>query len=341
MIPTFPRDPWGRDITGKLHELNFESKLLAGNPLKDPSNRPLLVYTPPSWPAKGPYKSLWLLQGFTGQVDAWRNRSPFEPTLVERVDAAVRKGDMPEAVLVFVDAWSSYGGSQFVDSVGVGKYRSYLCDELVPFVTEKFQLKPTRESRALIGKSSGGYGAIMVALERAEVWGGFSAFAPDAAFEYAYLPDFPQAWKTLGKFDHDVAAFWTALRGKEKSTSDDHATVNTIAMAACYSPDAKGEPVMPFAREDASLRQDIWDRWLTFDPVRALPKRLAEARGLRAISIECGHRDQFRLYAGATMLNHQLEKAGIKHRFELFDGTHDGLQGRYPAAMAYLLERLA
>lgn len=341
MIPPSTRDPWGRDLKGQLRELTFASTLLVDNPLKDPASRPLLAYTPPGWPDRGPYKAIWCIQGFTGQVDSWRNRSPFEPTLVERVDAAIAEGALPEAVLVFPDAWTNYGGSQFVDSPGVGRYRSYLCDELVPFATEQLHLKASRDSRALLGKSSGGYGALMMALERSDVWGGFAAFAPDAAFEYCYLPDFPLAWKALGKFNHSIDEFWKALRAKDRTSSDDHAAVNTIAMAACYSPRPDGEPDLPFRSEDCALREEVWARWLARDPVRVLPKRLAEARGLRALSLECGHRDEFRLYAGATMIHRQLEAAGVEHRFELFDGNHGPMQHRYPAAMGHLLARLA
>ena len=37
-----------------------------------------------------------------------------------------------------VDAWTSYGGSQFIDSSSTGPYMSYLCDEVVPFVDERY-----------------------------------------------------------------------------------------------------------------------------------------------------------------------------------------------------------
>ena len=44
----------------------------------------------------------------------------------------------PDAVVVMVDAWTSYGGSQFIDSSSTGPYMSYLCDEVVPFVDERY-----------------------------------------------------------------------------------------------------------------------------------------------------------------------------------------------------------
>jgi enterochelin esterase-like enzyme len=341
MIPTFPRDPWGRDLKGQLRTLSFTSAALQRNPLGDPHVRPLLAYTPPGFPAGGPYRSVWMLQGFSGQVDQWRNRSPFEPTLVERVDRAIAARELPEVVLVFPDCWTSYGGSQFVDSPGTGDYRRYLCDELVPFATRELHLAPSRDARAVMGKSSGGYGAVMLALERSDVWGGCAAFAPDAAFEYAYLPDFPIAWKVLASHGHDVAAFWRAVMAKDRIGSEDFETINAIGMAACYSARADGEVDLPWSSVDAHLIDEVWARWLARDPVRVLPARLPEARGLRAFSVECGNRDEYRLYAGATMIHAQLEAASIPHQYALFDGTHGAMQHRYPATLRYLLERLA
>ena len=79
MIRSPRHDPWGRDLAGELHELTFESEALKGNPLGDPTSRPLYVYTPPGWPDDGPYPAVWAIQGMTGQIDMWRKpRSPTE-----------------------------------------------------------------------------------------------------------------------------------------------------------------------------------------------------------------------------------------------------------------------
>ena len=37
----------------------------------------------------------------------------------------------PDAVVVLVDGWTSVGGSQWIDSPGIGAYGTYLCDEVV------------------------------------------------------------------------------------------------------------------------------------------------------------------------------------------------------------------
>jgi enterochelin esterase-like enzyme len=340
MIKALPRDPWGRDLQGRLHEHTFDSTLLRDNPLSDPFSRPLWVYTPPGWPNAAPYPSIWLLQGYSSQLDMWRNRSAFEPTLLERVDTAIVRGLCPPVVLVMPDCWTSYGGSQFLDSKGTGRYQSYLCDELVPFVDSKFHTISQSSGRAVMGKSSGGYGALMLALQRPDLWGGVAAFAPDAYFEYAYLPDFAVAWRTLRTHQHSVENFWNLTRQKDRLSGDDHSTMNVIAMAACYSPRPAGEPDLPWDDRTGALRADVWTRWLEHDPVRLVPKRLEVLKNLRAISIECGLRDEYRLYVGAHMMHTQLNDAGVPHRFEFFEGGHGAMQHRYPATIAYLAEHL-
>src|SRR5918994_1004423 len=122
--------PWGHTWKGRLDELAIESGALTG----DPHRRPLYVYTPPGYddaPHRR-YPSVYLLQGLTGQVDMWRARKAFTPTTPEAVDVRMGTEGATPAVVVYVDAWTSLGGSQFLDSAGTGRYHTYLCDEVVP-----------------------------------------------------------------------------------------------------------------------------------------------------------------------------------------------------------------
>ena len=59
----------------------------------------------------------------------WRNRSSLRPTAIELFDELFEQGASP-AILVFVDAWTSWGGSQYLDSPALGLYHSYLCNGL-------------------------------------------------------------------------------------------------------------------------------------------------------------------------------------------------------------------
>ena len=51
-----------------------------------------------------------------------------------------------------VDGWTRYGGSQYVDSAGTGRYHSYLCDEIVRYVDGAYRTIAARDHRAVIGQ---------------------------------------------------------------------------------------------------------------------------------------------------------------------------------------------
>ena len=95
-----PGAPWDRPLAGSLDRLVVESGVLAGNPLGDPARRPLYVYLPPGVQRDDDRRlpSIYVIQGFTGQLDMWLSRSAFEPNYVERLDAMFAAGGCPDAV---------------------------------------------------------------------------------------------------------------------------------------------------------------------------------------------------------------------------------------------------
>ncbi|MCC6619168.1 MAG: enterochelin esterase [Chloroflexi bacterium] len=339
--------PWGRTFAGRLDQHVIDSEALTGNPLGDPHRRPVWIYTPPGYDEEPErrYPSVYLIQGMTGQIDMWNNRSAFAPTVVEAIDAWFAAPGATPAVVVFVDAWTSFGGSQFLDSPGTGRYHTYLCDEVVPFVDERYRTLDAAAHRGIAGKSSGGYGAMVTPMLRPDLFGGLVTHAGDALFEVCYQPEFPAAARALrdhygGSFD----AFWTDFRARPgRSRPGDAELINEWAMAACYSADADGTVHLPFDPPTGRLIPATWERWLAWDPVRMAPAHADALRGLRAIWIDAGRSDEYYLDLGAEAFRAALEDLGIGEpivRFELFDGKHGGMTWRYPDAIGWLAERL-
>ncbi len=227
-----PGPPWERPLAGRFERLVVESEVLKDNPLGDPALRPLYVY---SAPGASSAPAVYMLQGWGGQLDAWLARKSFEPTVVERLDERFARGDCPPAVVVFVDAWTSIGGAQFINSAGTGRYMDYLCDEVVPFIDERY---PVTQRRAVAGHSSGGYGATMSAMLRPDVFCAFGSQAGDMLFECCYQRDFPTVARILR--DQFEGSFEVLLeRVREAETFDWSrygAPLSVYAMAAAYSP---------------------------------------------------------------------------------------------------------
>src|SRR5262245_64305184 len=127
--------PWSIEWAGRLDETTFDSDALRGNPLGDPHERPLWIYLPPGYDDGAErYPAVYVIQGYTGHVAMWGNRTPYRQPFIETADAVFASGEAPGCIVVYVDAWTAYGGSQFVDSRGTGAYHSYLCVEVVPWV---------------------------------------------------------------------------------------------------------------------------------------------------------------------------------------------------------------
>lgn len=341
-----PGAPWARDLAGSFVELTVRSELLERNALGDPAIRPLYAYLPPGVEeaSSGELPSVYVIQGFTGQVDSWKNRSPFERNIFERIDGMFRTDGSPPGVVVFVDAWTSYGGSQFVNSSSTGRYMDYLCDEVVPFIDDRFPTAASRDHRGITGKSSGGYGAMVVPMLRPDVFGGLATHAGDALFECCYLTDFPKTARQLRDgFDGSWDRFFEEFRAADRLESRFHDPLDVYAMAACYSPDPDNPPkaILPFETETGRLIPEVWERWLEWDPVRMAPKRLEALASMKRIYIDAGRKDEFFLDLGARAFSNELTKAGINHTLELFDGGHFGLGHRYPGAIRELLVALS
>ena len=99
---------------------------------------------------------------------------------------------------------------------------------------------------------------------------------------------------------------------------------------------------LPFDVDTGELIPEVWDRWLAWDPVRMVPSYADSLRGLRAIYIDAGTRDQWFLDLGARAMVRALERIGVTDvYFELFDATHTAIDYRYPTGLGYLAERLS
>jgi S-formylglutathione hydrolase FrmB len=338
--------PWGHEWAGRVDQLVIDSDVLRDNPLGDPARRPLWVYVPPGYDSdtERRYPSVYVIQGFTGTLPMWGNRTAFRPTFPEAMDAMFAAGDAPPAIVVLVDAWTSLGGSQFLDSPGTGRYHTYLCDEVVPYVDARYRTLPSAAHRAITGKSSGGYGAMVTPMLRPDLFGGLATHAGDALFEACYGSMWAETARALrDHYDGSYDAFWADFRSRVAYTKPTDITlIEPWGYAAAYSADPDGTVRLPFDTATGALVDDVWQRWLAWDPVRMVPGHADALRGMRAIWIDAGTRDEYFLDLGAEAFRRALEGVGVTdYHFELFEAGHGQIEHRYPLAIRYLAERLA
>jgi S-formylglutathione hydrolase FrmB len=321
----------------------FSSDLLRNNPLGDSSIRRMPVYLPPDYDeGEGRYPVVYLLTGFTGRGTLLLNDSAFEETIQERLDRLIRTGQIQPLIVVMPDCFTRYGGSQYLNSSATGRYEDYLIEEIVPFIDRHYRTRAEAVYRAVAGKSSGGYGAVVQAMRHPDIFGALACHSGDMYFDYCYKPDFVKFLNATGRLSLQspealrqfLADFSPKMYPKPPHFFD---VIHIAAMSACYSPNpaAPGGFDLPFDAVTGELRPEVWQRWLAHDPVTMLQdeKNSAALRQMKLIYLDCGNRDEYALHYGARIFCQRLAQLNIAYTYEEFEGGHRDIQFRYDASL--------
>ena len=312
-----------KQTQGTVKVLQHESRILKGNPLGDKHVRDLYVYLPPDYDGSDKkFPVVYCLTGFTGRGKMFLNDNAFAPNLAERMDKLITARTIKPMIAVLPDCFTYYGGSQYINSSATGNYEDYLTKEIIQFVDDNFRTLEAKNSRAVMGKSSGGYGALIMAMRHADKFGLACSTSGDAYFEFCYFPGIAEGFRAVkGDSKALIEKFW---REDARKGKDDFAALNTIAMSACYAPNEAAELGfdLPFDLETGEIRWDGWARWLEHDPVRLVEKSVENLKSLKLLFIDAGTRDEFALDLGAKILCKRLKEFDIPFLTEEFDDGH-------------------
>jgi len=330
-------------LAGRVVVELVESQVLRGNPLGDPHVRQIPVYLPPGYDSgETRYPVIYWLHGFTGIGLSAINANPWVPSLPVCMDRVVAAG-APPAILVMADGFTKFGGSQYLNSEANGRYEDFVTTEIVSHIDRGYRTLAAPAHRGVNGKSSGGYGALVLAMRHPEIFGAVASHSGDMLFEACYMPDFWKFCNIVSKHG-GVEGFLRAFLAMPKKTEDAMTAVNIAAMAMAYSPNSARPPFffdLPFDPHTGEIDGVVWDRWLAWDPVRMASRYEDGLRTLRLIYVECGSRDQFNLHFGMRALNRRLEALGIRHEHVEFDDDHSSINYRYVESLRRLCEALA
>lgn len=132
---------------GRVETVRFQSKLVN-------ASLPYNVILPTDYDTSPTtrYPVLYLLHGLTGHYSDWASRSNVADYAQQYRLIVV----MPEGN----DGWYTNSATVTTD-----KYESYILDELIPDVQQRFRTIEARYGRAIAGLSMGGYGSIKFGLK--------------------------------------------------------------------------------------------------------------------------------------------------------------------------------
>lgn len=330
---------------GRIVELEIESAALAANLLGDPSRRTVAVYLPEGYDdTDSDYPLLVDLAGFTGSGLKRLSWTAFGESVPQRIDRLVAEGAMGPVVVAFPDAFTSLGGNQYIDSVAMGGWSTFLVRDLVPRLEAELRLRKGPEHRAVLGKSSGGYGALVQGMTRPGTWGAVACHSGDMAFELVYLRDFPATLDVLARHG-GISEFLAHVRRARKLRGDEMHALMILAMGATYDPDPSAPcgVRLPVDPHTARVVPERWASWLAHDPIRMLddPAVRDALAGLRGLWIDCGSRDQYFLHYGARSLCAELDRHGIAYEYEEFDDDHSSVDYRLDRSLPFLFAALS
>ncbi len=327
---------------GRLVELTIDSAALRDNWLGDPHERSVAVYLPPGYADDGPPVPIFVaLAAFGGSGFKLLNWQSFGENLPQRLDRLIAAGEMGPVVLVMPDGFTKLGGNQWIDSPALGRWESFVLDELIPTIEARFRVAKGPAHRAVFGHSSGGYAALVHAMKHGDRWGAVASHSGDVGFELVYGRELPGALALGGA---DPKAFLDKLWAADRLSGLQFNTLMLLAMAATYAPE-EGAPLgirLPVDPVTCARDPQRWSRWLAHDPLELVdrPEAIASLRRLRALYLDCGSRDEYFLQFGSRALARKLADANIDHVYQEFDGGHSGVDHRLDVSLPFLYRAL-
>ena len=316
----------------------IQSAHLAGNLLGDPGERDLFVYLPPGYEGSDRrYPAVYLLHAYGGTADGLVHPPTDErrwvPPLEDVLDPVFGRMGTAPMIVVVPDGWTRYGCSQWVDSPVCGNFEQYVVHDVVGYIDDHYRTIPGPASRGVFGFSSGGLGAWHLASRHPGTFGALAMLSGDSFLDMTH--------KTM-VYDYLDSIWPEAPNGP---IDGNYLSQVVYAYSACYSPNPDKPPFyvdLPVAFPSGELVQDVWDRWLSFDPVVNCHDRVDNLRKLAGILLDVGCYDDYHLQWGHRLLSHYLGRAGIAHEAREHTGSHGGRsRERYQVTLQWMARALA
>ncbi|MCP4923462.1 MAG: enterochelin esterase [bacterium] len=328
---------------GRLQILRVDSRILKGNPLKDPTLRELPVYIPTNYNSAQHYPLFVELAPYGNSGLARAGWKGFGESVPQRLDRLIATEKIPPIIVAFPDCYTRLGGNQYVNSPSVGNYDDHIREEIVPLIENNYPCGGPGQ-RVCFGKSSGGYGALMQGLNHGDFWAAVACHSGDIGFENCVFPMIGLASRILTPYEGDIDRFLKDISQTNKLSYDQSHTLMLIANGAFYDPCVENPKKLrlPFDLHTGEILEDRWQNWQAFDLLHQLDQKTSQQslNGLKSLFIDCGSKDQYDLQFGARRLEKKLKKYGIPHFFEEFDDNHSSLDYRLDISLPYLAASL-
>jgi enterochelin esterase-like enzyme len=290
-----------------VEHIKVHGTSLEGNLEGDAVDRDVFVFLPPSYAKQRSrrYPVVYALHGYSIGAEQWTH----EIHVPQTIEGAFAQGSS-EMIIVLPDSKTLHNGSMYSSSVTTGDFENFIAHDLVAYIDAHYRTIADRASRGLVGHSMGGYGATRIGLKHADVFGSLYIMSPCCLSARATGPANPELEKAL-----------ESVKTPEDSAKLSFFPRAMMASAAAWSPDPKNPPLfLDLPTKDGQPQPDVIAKWTANAPLVFIDQYVGNLHGYRAIAIDVG--DQDGLKVDTAKLHDVLNKYGIVHGFEIYQGTH-------------------
>jgi enterochelin esterase-like enzyme len=289
---------------GKVEKVRVHGSSLEGNLAGDDATRDVYVYLPPGY-GKGRqrYPVIYFLHGFGVTAEVYKDAVLRIPAATD----AVMGAGSPEFIIVMPDAFTRLGGSFYHSSPVIGDWETFIAKDLVAWVDSKYRTVARRDGRGLAGHSMGGYGTLNVGMRYPEVFAALYAMSSPA------LNLAPEAAATQTELKRMTPDMKAVPRG---------ASFSNLAKSAAWAPNPLNPPFyfdLPFDTDGKPVPL-VAEKWIANSPAVAVDQHVPALKSFRGLALDVGDQDGLR--EGNILLASALERRGVPHEFEVYEGTH-------------------
>ena len=302
---TAPPPPVPEGIT--VEEIKVHGASLEGNLEGNDVERQVMVVLPPSY-ASNPnkrYPVVYYLHGFAIDGKNFYNYMHV-PEAVAHNAAAGR-----EFIVVVPSTLTKMGGSMYSSSPTTGDFQAFIAHDLVAYIDSHYRTIARRGARGLAGHSMGGYGIWTIGMNYPEVFD--SIWAQSACCVSPRTETVETATRMSAVPIEGVDASGFGMRAG-------------LASMTAWSPNPQNPPFYAdFPLTKDANGQPIVDplvmaKWANNSPLAMVASHLPELRSFDAIGSDVGTKDG--LIRDDTLIHEELERFGIEHVWQTYEGTH-------------------
>ncbi len=262
-------------------------------------------------------------------------KDAFTKPLEKKFDEAIESKLFSPFVAVFLDGTCKIGHTQYVNSGTTGFFLDHICDELIEKVESTFNVGRSAQLRGLMGHSSGGFGALYIAMNRPDVFLNVVSSAPDLWFDQLYLPMIPNALTVIEKhkgIKPFLEAFLNSPNPMRLMSRKETETMLLLNMCACFLPNDQSAPLygdLFFDLETGERIEQLWQKLKTFDLLTMIDQHHMNLKKMQCLHLSVGQNDEYGLNFGLKQFCKKLSQYNVRHEFEQHSGGHMGQSYRF------------